>query len=134
MTGAGPAGTLTGGALLADPVLAGPLLAGAELAGPELAAAVLGSMGASATASDGGPAARVAARRGLRVRRGGAADSPPPSGSLPLAAAPAPVLVSPVLALPGLASPGLALPGLAVSVTPDGAVPPSLSVPRAVSF
>jgi hypothetical protein len=128
-TGAGPAGTLTGGALLADPVLADPVLAG-----PELAAAVFGSMGASATASDGGPAARVAARRGLRVRRGGAADSPPPSGSLPLAAAPAPVLVSPVLALPGLASPGLALPGLAVSVTPDGAVPPSLSVPRAVSF
>jgi hypothetical protein len=155
--GAGPAGTLTGGALLAgpelaDPELAGPrparplpagpeladpLLADPELAGAEpasVALAVPGGAGASATASDGGPAARVAARRGLRVRRGGAADSPPSPGSLPLAAAPLPGLASPALALPGLASPGLALPGLAVPVTPDGAVPPSPSIPRAVSF
>ena len=121
--GAGPAGTLTGGAL------AGPLLAGAALAGAALAAAVLavlGGAGASATTSAGGPAARVAARRGLRVRRGGAADSPPSPGSLPLAG-------------PGCRAvsrwhAGLALPGLAVPVTPDGAAPPSLSLPRAVSF
>jgi hypothetical protein len=141
-TGADPAGTLTGGALLAgpvlaDPVLAGVLLAGAGLAGAEPASVVLavpGTVGPSATASDGGPAARVAARRGLRVRRGGAADSPPSPGSLPLAAALAPGLASPALALPGLASPELALPGLAAPVTPDGAVPPSLSTPRGVSF
>ncbi|MGH3069010.1 MAG: hypothetical protein ACRDMI_10560 [Streptosporangiaceae bacterium] len=103
--GADPAGTLTRAALLAGAVLAG---------------AVLGGTGASATASDGGPAARVAARRGLRVRRAGAAGSPPSPGSLPLAAA--------------LASPALTLPALAVPVTPDGAAPPSLSLPRAVSF
>ena len=132
-TGAGPAGTLTG-ALLAGPVLAGGLLDGAGLADAEPASVVLGTLGASATASDGGPAARVAARRGLRVRRGGAADSPPSPGSLPLPAAPAAGLASPALALPGLASPELALPGLSVPVTPDGAVPPSLSTPRGVSF
>ncbi len=110
LSGAAPAGPVLAGvlagAVLAGPVLAGPALAGAVLTGPALG---------GGTSSDGGPAARVAARRGLRVRRWGVDDSPPPAGSLPPAAPPE-------------------SPGLAVPVRPDGAAPPSPSLPCAVSF
>ncbi|HEX9355478.1 MAG TPA: hypothetical protein VF933_16885, partial [Streptosporangiaceae bacterium] len=90
-------------ALTADAGPAGAVLAGAVLAGPGLAG------GAAATSSDGGPAARVAARRGLRVRRWVVPGSPA-AASLPP--------VSPALAVP---------------VRPDGVPPPSLSPSRAVS-
>jgi hypothetical protein len=125
LAGAGPSGPPTGGALLASALLAG------AVPGAGAVVSVLGGMGASS----GGPAARVAARRGLRVRRAGAADSPPSPGSLPLAAALAsPGLAVSVLLVPALAVPGLASPGPAVPVRPDGGAPPSLSLPRAVSF
>jgi hypothetical protein len=106
--GAGAMGALTGGTVLAGTVLAGTVVAGTALAGAALTGTAPAG-GGGGTSSDGGPAARVAARRGLRVRRCEVAGSPP-ADSPP------------------------ASPALAVPVRPDGDAPPSLSLSRAVSF